>query len=283
MNKNSIQSHRKPTNQNCQAKQESRAIAPVITLTTDFGTRDGYVGAMKGKILSICPQATIIDITHEIQPQNILQCSWCLLRSAPPFPARTIHVAVVDPGVGSARRPILIKSDNRWYIGPDNGVFSEIIRQLGTEEIYDIKPETEWWQAHTSFDGLALFAPVAGHLACGLSPLQFCTPIERLLTILPKSIPTIEPQAIRGRILMFDRFGNALTDIGKHHLTSLQKPSCFVSCQKHSFRLVTHYEQGRNDPVIALINSDGYLELAVYGSSAEKSLGLRSGDPVTVR
>lgn len=283
MIKSPIHPQAKPADPKLQTGSESRTSFPIITLTTDFGTQDGYVGAMKGKILAICPRAKIVDITHEIAPQHVLQASWCLLRSAPQFPERTIHVVVIDPGVGSARRPVLIQSERRWYLGPDNGVFSEIIRQWGTEAIYDIHPNTEWWQASATFDGLSLFAPVAGHLACGLPPLRFCSPPERLLTILPKSLPVIDANEIRGRILMFDRFGNALTDITRQHLASLQKPSFSVSCQKHNFRFVTHYDQGKSEPAIALINSDGCLELSIYGASAEKKLGLKTGDPVAIR
>jgi len=258
-------------------------MTAIVSLTTDFGTRDGYVGAMKGKILSICPDASIVDITHDIAPQNIQQGSWTLFRSTLLFPENSIHVAVVDPGVGSERRPILIKSENRWYIGPDNGVFSEIIRHYGTEEIYDIKQKTEWWQAHTSFDGLALFAPAAAHLASGLSTDVFCTPIERLLKILPKSVPTIEQQSIRGKILMFDRFGNAQTNISKTHLEGLKKPSFVITCQKNTFPFVSHYEEGKDRSSMTLINSDGYLEIAVFRGSAEQEFRLKPGDPVSIR
>ncbi len=256
---------------------------PIITLTTDFGTQDGYVGAMKGKILSICPTADIIDVTHDIHPQNILQCSWTLLRATATFPEGSIHVAVVDPGVGSERRPVLIKSEGKWFIGPDNGVFSEIIRVKGTEEVFEIATDTKWWKAHSSFDGLALFTPTAAHLANGLSTNDFCSPITRLLTIIPKSIPKLESGMLQGEILTFDRFGNALTNISKEYLKNIPQPSKAVSCQHQTFHWVNHYEQGKNRPGIALINSDDYLELAVYSGSAEKTFGLKAGDIVTIR
>ena len=256
---------------------------PIITLTTDFGSQDGYVGAMKGRILGICPSANLLDITHDIRPQNILQCSWTLLRATAAFPEGSIHVAVVDPGVGSKRRPVLIKSEGRWYVGPDNGVFSEIIREKGTEEVYEIKTDTEWWKAHSSFDGLALFAPAAAHLAKGLSPREFSSPITQLLTIIPKSIPKLESRMLRGEILMFDRFGNALTNISKTYLEKIPQSSRLVSCQQKTFQWVSHYEQGKDHPAIALINSDDYLELAVYSGSAEKAFDLKVGDSVTIR
>lgn len=257
-------------------------MAAIITLTTDFGTQDGFVGAMKGRLLSICPEARLIDITHDIHPQNLLQGAWTILRATRQFPEESIHVVVIDPGVGSHRRPVLIRSDQRWYIGPDNGVFSEIIRQYGTEEIHEIQSETEWWQAHNSFDGLALFAPVAAHLAAGLSPQKFCKPIDKLLTILPKSVPSFEGSSLRGKILQFDRFGNALTDIATAHLEKLGRDSPTISCQRKIFQLVSHYEEGHDKKAIAIINSDGFLELSVYCASAEKKMDLKMGDPVTI-
>jgi S-adenosylmethionine hydrolase len=129
----------------------------------------------------------------------------------------------------------LIKSEGRWYIGPDNGIFSEIIRENGTEEIFDIKTETDWWQAHTSFDGLALFSPAAAHLARGLSPHRFCKPITRSLTILPKPVPKIESRSLCGEIVMFDRFGNAQTNISKEHLDKIPQRSLLISCRQQTF------------------------------------------------
>lgn len=255
----------------------------IITLTTDFGTQDGYVGAMKGKILSIHPEAMIVDISHDIEPQNVRQCSWNLVRSTCLFPQGSIHLVVVDPGVGSDRRAVLIRSDERWYVGPDNGVFSEIIREKGTEEIYEIEKETEWWKSHASFDGLALFSPAAAHLSKGLEPQKFCKPISSMLNLFPNTPPSVEGKTIQGRIVMFDRFGNAITNISKRHLLQLEKPSPYIHCQKQTFSLVSHYEEGKDKPAIAIINSDGFLELSVYSGSARQQFKLEMDQSVSVR
>lgn len=257
-------------------------MAAIITLTTDFGTRDGFAGAMKGAILSICPDAIIIDITHDLPPQDIAQCSQSLLRSTPSFPRESIHVAVVDPGVGSERRALLIKSDGRWYIGPDNGLFSGIIKQYGTEEVYEIYRKTDFWQAHSSFDGLALFAPVAAHLATGLKTARIGGPIDRMLTILPESPPSISKSKIEGQVLGFDHFGNAQTNITRHHLSEFHNSSPSIICKEVHFSLVGHYLEGREKRALALINSDGYLELSVYGGSAHRKYSLKKGDSVMV-
>ncbi len=258
-------------------------MKPLITLTTDFGTEDGFVGAMKGKILSICPEANIVDITHDITPQNILQASWTLHRSALQFPEGSIHVVVVDPGVGSDRRAILLKSESSWFIGPDNGVFSEIIRRYGSEEIYEIAEQGKGWQSHNSFDGLALFAPAAAYLAKGTSPQEIGNPISEMLALLPKSSPTRTKNHIQGKILFFDRFGNAITNISRDHLQELINPHYGVSCKTYSFKPAKHYQQGGRGASIAIINSDELLELSVFSDSAEKKFGLKAGDEVVVK
>lgn len=266
-----------------QWNDQDRIKTPMITLTTDFGTRDGFVGAMKGKILSINPAARITDITHDIEPQDILHASWTVYRSTREFPEESIHVVVVDPGVGSDRRAVLLKSNNRWFIGPDNGVFSRIIREWGSEEIHVIRNHTEWWESHSSFDGLALFSPVAAHLSMGLEPLRFCDPIQKTLILLKYPAVEVGESSISGRILMFDRFGNAMTNISGKALSTLPKEGITVSCSNRSFTCVDHYQQGEQKPAIALINSDGYLELSVFGGSARDRFGLKKGDKVVVR
>ena len=257
-------------------------MAAIITLTTDFGTRDGFVGAMKGEILSICSDVVIIDITHELQPQDIVHCSWALLRSSSRFPAGSIHVVVVDPGVGSDRRAVLMKSEGHWYVGPDNGVFSEIIRQYGTEEVFEISKKTDLLQSHSSFDGLALFAPVAAHLARGLPANKTGVPPTRMLTILPSSTPIIRNNRVEGQIILFDHFGNAMTNISRENLEKQNRPSLIIRSNQIPFHLVNHYEEGGDNQAIALINSDGYLELSIFGNSAHQKFNLKTGDVVTM-
>jgi len=253
----------------------------IITLTTDFGTQDGYVGAMKGRILSLCPNARIVDITHDIEPQNILQAAWSLIRSTPHFPGDSIHVAVIDPGVGSVRRPVMLKANDQWYIGPDNGIFSEIFRRFGSQSIYEIYRKTEWWEAHTSFDGLVLFAPTAACFANGISLNKLGTPIENL-NIAPQINPQVEKESIKGQIVMFDRFGNAITNIHQTHLESLPPKEYKIHCHQFTLDLVTHYEEA-DTAGCAIINSDQLLELSVFHGSAKDNLELKVGDTVTIQ
>ena len=253
----------------------------IITLTTDFGTQDGYVGAMKGRILSICPSATIVDITHDIEPQNIHQASWALVRSTPYFPTKTIHIAVIDPGVGSDRRPLLMKSLNQWFVGPDNGIFTEICHQFGSQEIYELFRDTEWWQAHSSFDGLALFAPAAACLANGVAPGKLGIATSNINTI-PLVEPLIDKDSIKGQIMLFDRFGNAITNIHQNHLNKHANKPLSVTCNQHILKLVSYYQEGQSSGS-AIINSDQLLEIFVFSQSAREKLNLNIGDIITLR
>ena len=259
--------------------KEEKKVA-IITLTTDFGTRDGYVGAMKGRILTICPEARIIDITHDIDPQEVQQAAWALVRSTPNFPAGTIHVAVIDPGVGSDRRSILMQSNRHWYIGPDNGIFTEIFKKFGYQAIYELHRDTRWRQAHSSFDGLALFSPAAASLAKGIPPENLGIPADALMTN-PTTEPVVGKNSIKGQIVMFDRFGNAITNIHQNHLQELSKKQLSVTCNQHSLKLVSHYQAGDVNG-LAIINSDQLLEISVFSQSAKEKLNLNIGDKISV-
>ncbi len=256
-------------------------MSKIITLTTDFGTQDGFAGAMKGRILSICPDAVIMDVTHDIQPQSILQASWSVLRSTPNFPEDSIHVVVVDPGVGSERQPLMMRSNNRWYIGPDNGIFSLIIQRYGIDAVYGIHTKTDWWHAHSSFDGLALFSPVAAYLANGLDPAKIGSPTKKIVQLLPKP-PQKKGLQILGEVIMFDRFGNAITNISLDDLANLPSDRLLIKAVEQTFQLVDFYQQGVKTPSIAIINSDNQLELSVYKSSAKEKYGLKVGDKVVI-
>jgi len=255
-------------------------MATIITLTTDFGTRDGFVGAMKGRILALCPGATVVDISHDIPPQDILAGAWCLARATPTFPPDTIHVAVVDPGVGSSRQPLLIRANEHWYIGPDNGLFGEVLARYPASGLYRLHGQTRWWRIHASFDGLALFSPAAACLARGEALAELAGPIE---TIMPLAYPWpgIGASGVAGEILMFDRFGNAITNIDAPSLDALGGAVRIV-CGERAFRRVSHYAEAGQQQAAAIINSDGLLELTLYGQSARAVLGLSVGEPVTV-
>lgn len=258
-------------------------MAPIITLTTDFGTRDGYVGAVKGKIISRCPEARIINITHDISPQSILQAAFSIKRSVPYFPKKSIHVVVVDPGVGSFREALLVKTKDYYFIAPDNGVLSIILEEFPAEKIISIYPETDYWRTHTSFDGRELFAPVAAHLAAGMPLYQIGEEIENYEKIsIPE--PVKHENIISGEILLFDRFGNAITNISVDILEEYPISNVRLDDIKLTLPFQTHYQDGVSNShgCCAIINSDELLEIAAYSDSIRDKFNLYEGDEVTV-
>lgn len=256
---------------------------PIITLTTDFGTQDGYVGAMKGRILTICPSATIVDITHDISAQDLLQAAFCIRRSIPEFPADTIHVIVVDPGVGSARAGIVVKTPNGVLVAPDNGVISFLSEVSGPFEIYKIYTETANWKAHSSFDGLAVFSPVGACIANGMPVEEVGVPVNHYETLnIP--LPTVEKKQIIGEIILFDRFGNAVTNISADQLESFSSQSLIVQCEDKELPLCSHYQEGNDntDNALAIINSDQLLELSIFCGSIQTKYQFKKGVKVRV-
>ncbi|NJN68625.1 MAG: SAM-dependent chlorinase/fluorinase [Chloroflexaceae bacterium] len=207
-------------------------MRPIITLTTDFGTRDGYVGIMKGVMLSICPDGQCIDITHEIPPQNITAAALVLESASPFFPPGTVHLVVVDPGVGTNRRPLALITPSACYVGPDNGVLSLVWRAArhcwSPDEIRAVElNEPSFWlpQISATFHGRDIFAPVAAHLACGVASERLGTPLTNL-TMLPLEEPAWEgPERLCGRVLFVDHFGNGVTSLTRDHLERLTPPS----------------------------------------------------------
>src|SRR5687767_8873684 len=192
---------------------------PIITLLTDFGARDYFVGAMKGVILSLNPEATIVDITHEIPPQDIQAAAFNLLACYRDFPAGTIHVAVVDPGVGSDRRAILVKCANQFFIGPDNGLFSWIREREGKFSAWQITNEQFFRNPVSStFHGRDVFAPVAAALSKGVAPAEVGPPLERIVMLAPL-LPRATADAIEGFLIHIDRFGNCITNFTSEYIS----------------------------------------------------------------
>lgn len=252
----------------------------LITLTTDFGSQDGYVGAMKGRLLGALPGATLVDVSHDIPPQAIRQASWCLARAVPEFPDGSIHIAVVDPGVGSARAPLLAKTARHWLVGPDNGVFARLLGAEPPEALWHLPRDHHHWRAHASFDGLHLFVPAALRLALGDDPDSLGRRVADFVR-LPDPAPVWQGARLTGEVLAFDRFGNAITNIRARHIDELPgKPIIYLG--EDWLPLVGHYAEGESGAAMALINSDGLLELAVYCGSARERFGLREGTPVAL-
>jgi len=188
----------------------------LITLTTDFGSDDSYVGIMKGVIYGINPQATVVDLTHGIPPQDIVAGALTLRHSIPYFPAGTIHVAVVDPGVGTARKPILAFAGGHFFVGPDNGIFSYVLEKETDHRIFHVTAQKYFCQPiSNTFHGRDVFAPVAAHLSNGLLPETFGEEIFDTVRLPPLAPTAPKPGEIKGRILHIDRFGNCVTNIDR--------------------------------------------------------------------
>ena len=269
----------------------SRLGVPLITLLTDFGTSDYFVAAVKGVILSSSPDACIVDITHDIPPQDIEAAAFTLLAVCSSFPPGTIHIAVVDPGVGSARRAILIQTRDRFFVGPDNGIFSYVCdsqENLGvTPEIFHLT-STKYFRHPMSatFNGRDVFAPVAAALSQGVKPSELGTGITDIVRLASLAPETSRAGRIKARIIHIDRFGNCVTNLTQNELTPkmiaggarLRLKGKWVK----SFRSYFAEETGRRDKVFAIWGSTGFLEIAAANDSAAKLLNVKRGDSVMV-
>lgn len=261
-------------------------MGTVITLTTDFGSADGYVAAVKGVILNINPLATIIDITHQISPQNINQAAFVLSTTFPYFPPQTVHLVIVDPGVGTKRRAIILKTPQAYFVAPDNGVLSYIVRHYSSTMGINAELEAiaitkaEYWLTPVSntFHGRDIFAPVAAHLSSGVPLRDFGEPLSSL-TILPLSeIRTESDGSIVGRVIHIDVFGNLITNIRE---SDLPQRRFFINIGNESISgLSRNYTQGKK--LVALIGSSGYLEIAVREGNAAAHLNAAVGTEVKV-
>ncbi len=254
----------------------------IITLTTDFGTRDSFVGTMKGVILGIHPRAIIVDLTHEVPPGDIKAGAFALAAGAHFFPKGTVHVAVVDPGVGGARKAIAVRTANCFFVGPDNGVLSwalaretiKSIRRLENEKFFLLPV------SHT-FHGRDVFAPVAAHLSRGV-PIEKLGPPRKDFIRLPWPKPRVLPTVIEGEVVYVDRFGNAITNIPNSRLIETGEADVFLG-RKRVGCVKRHYQSVSAGHAVAVPGSAGFVEIAVNGGSAAQKLGLGIGDRVSVR
>jgi S-adenosylmethionine hydrolase len=258
----------------------------IITLLTDFGSQDYFVGAMKGAILSINPHAIIVDIAHEIPPQDIETAAFNLLATYKDFPAGTIHVAVVDPGVGSTRKPILIECAEQFFVGPDNGIFSWICEREGNSRAIHLTNETFFRHpVSQTFHGRDIFAPVAALLAGGISVDEFGAEIDDWVRLNPLTPVVASDGSIEGRVIHIDRFGNCITNLTRAHFGADQAASgaklVINGRELTSFR--QSFSEGAVDGnLFCLVGSAGFLEIAARNSSAARVLNAERGHRVIV-
>ena len=259
-------------------------MRPVIALLTDFGTADHYAGAMKGVILGICPDATLVDITHDIPPHDVTAGALELAACYKFFPAGTIFVAVVDPGVGSARRGVAADTGDYRFVAPDNGVLTQVLREAPAKKIVELT-ERRYARPTVSrtFEGRDRFAPAAGWLAKGTQLAALGRPASDIYRL---DIPAADagPDRIRGVVLRVDRFGNLVTNIDRKTVERLGQGGAMTidAAGQRIERLVATYAELPADGVGALFGSTDHLELAAPSSSAAERLGLGRGAKVTV-
>ena len=274
----------------------SRMDAPLLVFTTDFGTADPYAGIMRGVVLGINPQARLMDLTHQISPQNIAQASFVLGNSYRYFPPEAIHVVVVDPGVGTGRRPVLVSTPHGRFVGPDNGVLSQVLSglmddapgapgtaQLPAEVTAVHLTNSAFWRlpvSHT-FHGRDIFAPVAAHLSLGVLPNEMGESIDSLAW-LPMPKPTVVASGIEGEIVYEDWYGNLVSNIPQDLLAGPSFTRVHIKQRRVDGLCRTFGDAPSGQELIALIDSHGFLEVAVPNGSAARLLGVKAGERIVV-
>ena len=257
----------------------------IITLTTDFGISDPYVGIMRGVILSINPKAKIIDITHSIPPQNIISAGFTIKNSFSFFPEKTIHLVVVDPGVGSKRSPILIKTEKYFFIGPDNGLFSSIISNEKIENIIEITNKNYFLKkVSRTFHGRDIFAPVTAHLSTGKRPDTFGSDLKNpIITPFPEPC-IVNSNEAEGEVIHIDRFGNLLTNISTSFIEKVAGTKSFYLEVNNIpiSKIVPYYAAAEDDELFCIIGSSDMLEISIKNSNAQKSTLIKRGDKVRI-
>ena len=273
-------------------------VPSVITLTTDFGLSDTYVGVMKGVILTVCPRARIVDLTHDIRPQNLLEATARLEAAVPYFPPGTIHLIVVDPGVGTARDAVIVRTEVSFFVAPDNGVLTLPLRVQPPIEVVTVTDRARPYfrqPVSATFHGRDVFAPIAAHLAAGMPPAGFGlhSPPADLVSL---SLPVLEyldsPEGIEIRvpILYVDRFGNLITMLRPEDLRCSDRtdrmPAYSVEAALGTWRwrgIAETFASVRDGQPLIYWGSSGRLEVAVRNSSAAERIGAAAGDILSLR
>ena len=259
-------------------------MKPIVCLFTDFGVRDAYVAQMKGAILSVDAGLTIVDLNHEVPAFNVRQAAYLLEASSRYLPAGSIVVTVVDPGVGTERRPVLCGTrSGRWFVGPDNGVLTHVLASQGLCEAYELT-ETVYFRSPVSatFHGRDMFGPVAAHLACGVSPSKFGSRVETLNT-LPFNSARVVGDFVAGEIVHVDHYGNIVTNVTPDLLSGLQvgRDLAFaIAGRRWTAPFCATYGTQPAGSLITLVSSGGTLEIACTEGSAAARVKAGAGDAI---
>jgi S-adenosylmethionine hydrolase len=258
----------------------------VVTFTTDFGLSDAFVGILHGVVLNIQPDTRVVDICHSITSYDILDGAWTIAPAYRFFPPRTVHVVIVDPGVGGTRRPIVVETEDYIFVAPDNGVLSLIeareskfvVRHI-TAERYFLQPVSQ------TFHGRDIFAPVAGWLSKGVAPSEFGPEISDYVRAPLPQVERVGENSLRGVVVKVDKFGNLLTNISESDVSGISAKGSPVSIliSGQTLAHIRHsYAEGGEDEAFAIIGSAGYLELAAKQGSAAEKLAASVGSPVGI-
>lgn len=262
-------------------------LRPIITLTTDFGLRDPYVSEMKGVILAINPKVVIVDITHQVDKFDVVMGAYTLASACPYFPEGTIHVAIVDPGVGTKRRPLIIQTEKSCFVGPDNGVLALAAKNMAIDKmsIYHVtNREFMLPSVSNTFHGRDIFAPVAAYLTTGRSPFEFGKEIHRIMS--PDFSKTMKRKnLLEGRIIHIDDFGNIITNFTAKELENAKiqnKLRVKIGQVKLTVKLCKAYGDVRKQQPLAIIGSNNLLEISVNRGSAAQKLNVHVGNKISI-
>jgi S-adenosylmethionine hydrolase len=264
------------------------ARTAIVTLTTDFGLNDHFVGAMKGVILEIAPEAQIIDISHAVQPFDILDGALTISQAYSYFPSGTVHMVIVDPGVGTARRPVILNSDRHLFVAPDNGVLSLIYDREERISVRHVTAEHYFLQPRSNtFHGRDIFAPVAAYLAKGVEPDRFGDEITDYVRFSAPRPKPVDERTLQGVVLKVDRFGNLVTNIRPEDAPQLfsATPPAFkiaIGTKAQATHMCTNYADGAPGEIFGILGSMGFLEVATNRGSASQMLGAGKGSEVNV-
>jgi hypothetical protein len=260
---------------------------PIVTFTSDFGNRDWFVGVVRGVLHEVCPEARVVDLTHEIPPGAISSAAFVLEAAASDFPADAVHLAVVDPGVGTARRALAARAHGHYFVGPDNGVLEWAFADPAAE-VHELRDE-RWFRHPVSrtFHGRDVFAPVAGHLAKGVELNRFGPRVTDPLRV-ERRRPKAADGELVGCVMWIDRFGNALTDLTAETIAAafpgVPEERLEITAGSRRLRgLSRSYGDRPVGEVVAIMGSSGRLEIAQVGGDVSVRLGIGEGDPVGVR
>jgi S-adenosylmethionine hydrolase len=263
------------------------ANRPLITLTTDFGLNDHFVGTVKGVILDIVPEAEIVDICHAVQAFDVLDGALTIAQAYSYFPNGTVHMVIVDPGVGTARRPILLSTGRHYFVAPDNGVLSLVYGREERLQVRHIDAEHYYRQpVSNTFHARDIFAPVAAYLAKGVETAKFGEEVTDFVRFnAPKPKP-VDAQTLRGVVLKVDRFGNMVTNITPQDVPALfqaEPPAFKIRVGKHEITEIhANYAGGTPNEVFGILGSMGYLEIAANRASAAQIIGTGKGSEVSI-